>query len=96
MAASRTPAKKAAPRKRAPRRKKMTPTEVRLALRDQPLIGLTAAARLMGIAPPNVSRLRSQGRMPKGVEVEGSAMVYFRSEVEALGVELESERDGRS
>lgn len=84
------------PRKRAPRRKKATPAEVRVVLGDQPLVGLVAAAKLLGVAPPNVSRLREQGRMPEGIEVEGSAMVYLRSEVLALAKELAAERKGRS
>lgn len=79
----------------APRRKRATAAVVRAALKDQPIVGLTAAAKLLGIAPPNVSRLRSQGRMPEGIEVEGSAMVYLRSEVVALGKELARERDER-
>lgn len=95
MAASTSP-KKPTARKRAPRRKPATPTELRLCVRDQPLIGLTAAAKLMGVAAPNVSRLRSQGRMPEGIEVEGSAMVYVRSEVEALAGELALERNERA
>jgi predicted DNA-binding transcriptional regulator AlpA len=82
--------------KRAPRRKKMTAAQARVALKDQPLIGLTAAARVLDVAPPNVSRLRRQGRMPEGVEIGGSAMVYFESEVAALAKELASERDGRA
>jgi hypothetical protein len=92
-----TPAKpkaKAA-RKRAPRRAKATPVVVRAALADQPLVGLTAAAKILGIQAPNVSRLRSQGRMPDGVQVQGSAMVYFESEIQTLAKELQAERDGR-
>lgn len=64
-------------------------------LKDQPLVGLVAAAKLLGIAAPNVSRLRSQGRMPEGIAVEGAAQVYFRSEVLALAKELERERGDR-
>lgn len=63
-------------------------------LKDQPLVGLTAAAKILGIAAPNVSRLRKQGRMPEGVEVEGSAMVYLKSEVAGLAKELAAERNG--
>jgi predicted DNA-binding transcriptional regulator AlpA len=85
----------AKPRKRAPRRKKATVADLRRALKDQPLVGLTAAARILGIVPPNVSRLRKQGRMPDGVKVAGSAMVYVRSEVEALAKELAAERGDR-
>lgn len=86
----------AKPRKRAPRRKKATPADLRLALRDQPLVGLVAAAKILQVAPPNVSRLRKQGRMPAGVEVKGSALVYMESEVLALARELDAERDDRA
>lgn len=82
----------AKPRKRAPRRKKATAADLRQAVKDQPLVGLTAAARVLGIKPPNISRLRKQGRMPEGIKVEGSAMVYPRSEVESLAKELAAER----
>lgn len=92
---SATSTKAPAAEKRPARRKKATPADARAVLKDQPLVGLTAAAKLLGIAPPNVSRLRSQGRMPEGVEVGGAAMVYFRSEVEALARELTRERGGR-
>lgn len=83
------------PRKRAPRRKKATALELRAALKDQPLVGLTAAAHILGVLPPNITRLRKQGRMPDGVPVEGSAMVYIRSEVEVLAKELAAERGER-
>lgn len=92
MTVSKTPPKRA----RAPRRKKATVADLRAAARDNPLIGLTAAAKVLHVAPPNISRLRTQGRMPVGIEVEGTAMVYVRSEVEALAKELESERSGRT
>lgn len=82
-------------KKRAPRRRKATAEQARAALGDQPLVSLVGAAKLMGIKPPNVSRLRAQGRMPEGIEVEGSAMVYLRSEVLKLAGELEKERSDR-
>lgn len=87
-----TTAAKPRARKRAPRRKKASPVELRLAVKDQPLVGLSAAAKILGILPPNIARYRRQGRMPEGIPVEGSAMVYVRSEVEALGKELLAER----
>lgn len=89
---SASPAK---PRKRAPRRKKATPADLRQAVKDQPLVGLTAAARILGIKPPNISRLRRQGRMPEGIQVEGSAMVYPRTEIAKLAKELSYERNER-
>jgi predicted DNA-binding transcriptional regulator AlpA len=80
---------------RKPRRKKATPAELRAALKDQPLVGLVEAARILGVKPPNITRLREQGRMPAGVQVEGAAMVYVRSEVEALAKALARERSKR-
>lgn len=59
------------------------------------LVGTTAAAKILGIAPPHVTRLRDQGRMPDRIPVEGSVDVYVREEVEALGVELRAEREAR-
>lgn len=79
---------------RKPRRKKATPDEARQAVKDQPLVGLTAAAKILGIAPPNVSRLRRQNRMPEGIPVEGAAMVYLKVEVEKLAKQLAAERAG--
>lgn len=82
-------------RKRPPRRKKATAADLRQAVKDQPVVGLTGAARILGIKPPNVSRLRAQNRMPEGIKVEGGAMVYVQSEVEALAEELRAERHER-
>lgn len=70
-------------------RSKATPEELRKAIDDQPLVGLTGAAKILGKAPPNVSRLRKAGRMPEPIAVEGSAPVYVRSEIEALARELD-------
>lgn len=85
----------AATKKPRARRKKTTAAELRVALKDQPLVGLVGAAHILGVKPPNITRLRRQGRMPDGVQVEGSAMVYVRSEVVALAKALERERNGR-
>lgn len=60
------------------------------------LIGTTAAARVLGIAPPHVTRLREQGRMPEPIPVEGSVDVWLREDVEALGRVLAQERDDRA
>lgn len=60
------------------------------------LVGTTAAAKLLGIQPPHVSRLRDQGRMPEPIEVEGSVDVYLREEVVDLSAELHAEREQRS
>lgn len=60
------------------------------------LVGTTAAARILGIKPPHVTRLREQGRMPEPIDVEGSVDVYVRDEVEDLGRELHAERAARA
>lgn len=69
-------------------------------LRRQPrlpkLVGATAAARILGIQTPHVTRLREQGRMPKPIEVEGSVDVYFEEDVRELARDLASERDARA
>lgn len=60
------------------------------------LVGTTVAAKILGIQPPHVTRLRDQGRMPEPIEVEGSVDVYVREEVETLGAELRAERAARA
>lgn len=69
-------------------------------LRRQPrtprLVGTTQAAKILGVQPPHVTRLREQGRMPEAIEVEGSVDVYVRDEVEDLGRELHAERQQRA
>ena len=68
-------------------------------LAEQPraprLIGPTASARVLGVLPPHISRLRDQGRL-RPIPVEGSADVYIRSEVEELAAELAREREERA
>lgn len=64
--------------------------------RSPELIGTTAAAKLLGIQPPHVSRLRDQGRMPEAVRVEGGNDVFIRDEVEQLARELRAEREDRA
>ena len=75
--------------------RKLTPEEMHAALRKQKLVGLTAAAKILGIAPPNVTRLKTQGRLPQGIPVEGSADVYLREEIVKLGKQLARERGRR-
>lgn len=60
------------------------------------LVGATTAAKIMGVNAPYITRLKDQGRMPEAVPVEGSADGYIRSEVEALGGELEAGRIRRA
>lgn len=76
------------------------PERVARWLRKQPraphLLGSTAAAGLLGVQPPHISRLREQGRMPEPIEVDGSVDVYIREEVEELARELAREREARA
>lgn len=60
------------------------------------LVGATAAAAILKVQPPHLARLRTQGRMPEAIPVEGSVDVYVREEVEALAEELERERRVRN
>jgi hypothetical protein len=57
------------------------------------LVGVNAAARILNVAPPNFKRYRP--RLTE-VEVEGSASVFVRPEVEALAAELEAARASRA
>jgi predicted DNA-binding transcriptional regulator AlpA len=63
--------------------------------RTPDLVGSVAAAKILGVAGPHVARLRRQGRMPEPVPIAGTADAYLRSEVEALAVVLEHEREQR-
>jgi hypothetical protein len=60
------------------------------------LVGTTVAAKMLGIQPPHVSRLKDQGRMPDPITVEGSVDVYIYEEVVTLGGELHAEREKRA
>lgn len=60
------------------------------------LVGSTAAAKLLGVQPPHLARLRDQGRMPEPIPVDGSVDVYVREEVEELAGELRAERAARA
>ena len=76
------------------------PERVAKWLRKQPraphLVGSTAAAALLGVQPPHLSRLREQGRLPEPVEIEGSVDAYVREEIEELARELAQERERRA
>jgi hypothetical protein len=63
--------------------------------RVPPLVGSTAAARILGIPGPHVARLRKAGRL-QPVPIEGTADAYVRSEVEALDRALKRERQARA
>jgi hypothetical protein len=66
-------------------RAKVTPEDVAAAVKAQPLVGVSRAAKILGIVPPNFRRYRD--RLTE-IPVEGSASVFIRSEVEALAKEL--------
>lgn len=59
------------------------------------LIASVEAARLFGVAPSGIAKLRDQGRMPEPVAVSGSYGVYLREPVEKLAREIAKERQLR-
>lgn len=63
-------------------------------LLSDPLIGTTAAAKRLGIKAPNFRR----DAVPHltSIPVEGSADVYFKTEVERLAAEWEAKRAARA
>jgi hypothetical protein len=72
----------------------MTSAKIAHELEREPLVGVTAAAKLLGIKPPNFKR-DAAPRLTR-VPVEGSADVYFRSEVERLATERAQTRAARA
>lgn len=64
-------------------------------MKTPPLVGSTAAAKILGVPTPHVARLRRQGRMPAPVPIEGTADAYVKAEVQALARELKRERRQR-
>lgn len=59
-------------------------------LEHEPLVGVTAAAKILGIPPSNFRR--DAAAHLTAVPVEGSASVYFRSEVQLLARERGTRR----
>lgn len=60
------------------------------------VVGVTQAAEMLGVPKSNISRLRSQGRMPEPVPQEGpGAPVWLKPEVEELAKALAAERTAR-
>lgn len=80
------------------KREKVTGDDVRTVVKAQPLVNLSRAAEMLGVKPPNIGRLREQGRMPEPVDIEGgrSMPAYVKSEVKALAAELAAEREARA
>lgn len=68
-------------------RTELSPAEIAGELEREPLIGVTAASKLLGIPSTNFKRDARPHLTP--VPVEGTAMVFFRSEV----VELAKRRE---
>jgi hypothetical protein len=66
-------------------RSRLKPATLARNLEGEPLIGVTAASKLLGIPAPNFKR--DAAPHLTAVPVEGSANVYFRSEVQALADE---------
>lgn len=73
--------------------KNLTVAELAGLLASEPLIGVTASARRLGIKAPNFKRDAVPHLTP--VPVEGSADVYFRSEVDALAARFAQARAKR-
>lgn len=63
----------------------LSPAQIVEALAAEPLIGVTAASEILGIASPNFKRDAKPHLTV--VEVQGTKPVYFRSEVVALAAE---------
>lgn len=61
------------------------------------LVSRSAAAAMLGVASPYISRLIRQGRMPEPVEVEGGPDVYVADELKPLAKEMAAfrRRSGR-
>lgn len=59
------------------------------------LVGPTVAARILGVPPPHITRLKAKGRMPDAVAVEGSFDAYVRGELEPLAESLANARKAR-
>lgn len=77
----------------ATKQPKLSPAELVAEIKRQPLIGVTAGAELLGIKTPNFRRDATPHLTE--VPVEGSASVYFRSEVEQLAKDRAQRRNGR-
>lgn len=73
---------------------RLSPAELAVALEAQPLVGVTAAAKRLGIKPPNFRRDAAPHLTE--VPVEGSASVYFRNEVDDLAAERQRARSARA
>lgn len=74
---------------------KLSPEELRAALKGVTLVTQAEAGRMLGIKPPNVARLRSEDRFPEPLTtISGGAGVWDEREIKALGRKLARERNG--
>lgn len=73
---------------------KLSPPVIAGAIKREPLVGVTAASKILGIPTPNFKRDAAPHLI--ALPVEGSAAVYFRSEVRELARELRRRRRARS
>lgn len=76
-----------------PDREQLSSSELAAQLAHEPLMGVSAAARLLGMKAPNFNR--DVKPLLPAVPVEGSANVYFRSDVERFAAELRERREAR-
>lgn len=85
------PRRTRAPARRRPAARREPPSkdEIREGLALEGLVGTKRAAEILGVATPNFSRYRER---VEAIEIDGSAAVYFRSDIEGLKRELEAER----
>lgn len=62
------------------------------------LVGPKRAAEILGVRPPNLVQMRERGRVPESaeVQVEGSASVYWREDVEQVADDLQKMRTDRA
>jgi hypothetical protein len=72
--------------------KRVTVGAARRAIEAQPLVGVNAAAAIMGIQRPNFRRYKDR---LTAVPVEGRDDAYFREEVVKLAEEMAAERAAR-
>lgn len=97
-AAAAVPSGPAAPRRKALARVReaarkvatngpLSPEQLAAAIARTPLVGVTAASAILGVATPNFKRYRDR---LTPIPVEGSADVFVRAEVEALADELKA------
>lgn len=66
-------------------------------LRRQPrspkLVSSQGAAKILGVHPPHLQRLKDKGRLPEPVTIEGSRWsAYVKADIQALAKELKAER----